>query len=305
MKGREHHFAPRPDAELRQILDRFLAATDPAPLVARDPVSLVRRYEDPADQEVAGLVVSALAYGRASSILTNASEVLAALGPSPARGVLEARRRARLSGFVYRFQRGEDLPRFLASIAAVRTEAGSLASAFGAGVDAADPDYAPAIARFSARLRAAVPGRRLSPGLRFLLPGADGKGASKRPCLYLRWMVRGPDGVDLGAFTRLEPGRFAPSALVIPLDTHIERIGRYIGLTDRRSGGLEMAREITARLRRLRPEDPLAYDLALCHLGIAGSCPRRRDLLLCRGCPIRGVCRLGPPPEGWPDAPLA
>ena len=70
MKGREHHFAPRPDAELRQILDRFLAATDPAPLVARDPVSLLRRYEDPADQVVAGLVASAVAYGRASSTVT-------------------------------------------------------------------------------------------------------------------------------------------------------------------------------------------------------------------------------------------
>jgi hypothetical protein len=155
--------------------------------------------------------------------------------------------------------------------------------------------------RFTLVLRGAA-GGALSPGLRFLLPRSDGAGAAKRLCLYLRWMVRPRGAVDLGSWQALAPGRFDPARLIIPLDTHIGRIGRYIGLTDRASPGLSTARAITATLRRLRPADPLAYDMALCHLGISGSCPRRRDLVRCRGCPIRELCRLGRTPTGWPGS---
>jgi uncharacterized protein (TIGR02757 family) len=140
----------------------------------------------------------------------------------------------------------------------------------------------------------------LTPGLRFLLPGSseDGQGAIKRVALYLRWMIRPRDGVDLGAFRAFEPA-LTPAKLIIPLDTHIERIGRYLGLTDRKTGGLRTATEITAALARLCPEDPLVYDLALCHLGISGRCPKKRDVKICADCQIRSVCRLGETPRGW------
>jgi hypothetical protein len=112
-------------------------------------------------------------------------------------------------------------------------------------------------------------------------------------------MIRPRGASDLGSWQALAPGELDPGKLIIPLDTHIERIGRYIGLTDRKSSGMKTARSITESLRRLRPEDPLAYDLALCHLGIGGSCPRKRDLTKCEGCPIRSLCRLGKTPKGW------
>jgi len=285
------------DDALRAALDRFLDITDPAPLVLRDPVALVRGYADPHDQEVAGLLVAALAYGRASFIQVTARKALAHLGSRPARAV-DSGDTSGLSGFVYRFQKGDDLPRFLAAIAGLRKKHGSLAAAFASVVDPDDPDYAPALDRWSLALRAEVTGA-LSPGLKFLLPRAGATGAAKRLCLYLRWMIRPSGPVDLGAWHQLAPDRLDPARLVIPLDTHIERIGRYIGLTDRASGGLETARDITARLSRLRPADPLAYDLALCHLGISGACPRKRDVVACRECPIRTICRLGKTPRGW------
>jgi uncharacterized protein (TIGR02757 family) len=100
-------------------------------------------------------------------------------------------------------------------------------------------------------------------------------------------MVRSEDGIDCGVWTAVRP-----SQLVIPLDTHIARISSYIGLTDMRSPGWKMAVDITQSLRALHAEDPLRYDFALCHLGIAGDCPRRRDPIKCRRCPIQPVCRL-------------
>lgn len=298
LKVRPELAGGRSDAVLRGVLDTFLSTVDPERLIQGDPIELVRRYGREADQEVVALLVACLAYGRVASIKAAASKLLSALGPSPSRAIEDPARRARLSGFVYRFQRGEDVPRFLAAVAQLRARHGSLAAAFECGLRPEEPDYAGATDRFVLALRAAVEGPPTR-GLLFLMPRADGAtGSAKRLFLFLRWMVR--EGViDLGTWSRLRPGAFEPSKLLIPLDTHIGRIGRYIGLTDRESAGLETARDITRALRRLRPDDPLHYDMALCHLGISGACPSRRDPVHCRGCPIRGVCRLGAEPRGW------
>ncbi|HET7826134.1 MAG TPA: DUF2400 family protein, partial [Anaeromyxobacter sp.] len=149
----------------------------------------------------------------------------------------------------------------------------------------------PALARFARELREAPPVgpllRGRGPrGLRHLLPDAAGPGASKRWNLFLRWMVRGPDAVDLGAWSGLVPR----SALVVPLDTHVHRVSRCLGLTRRRDASWRTAEEITAALRRLDPEDPVRYDFALCHLGMSGACPARRDRALCAACPLSPAC---------------
>lgn len=261
-----------------------------------DPVALVRPYTDPHDREVAGFLVAMLAYGRVASIKDNAGRALEALGPNPASAVDSGRRVKRLHGFVYRFQKNDDVVRFLNAVRRVRRAHGSLGAAFVA-TDTLGADYAVTMGRFVDRLLAEVDGEP-SNGLKFLLPHPGRGGAAKRLCLYLRWMIRPDDGADLGTWRTLAP-TVDTSRLVIPLDTHIARIARYLGLTDRATDNLITAQEITSALRRLRPADPLAYDLALCHLGIGGQCPRQRDVVSCRACPIRGVCRLGPEPKGW------
>jgi uncharacterized protein (TIGR02757 family) len=124
-------------------------------------------------------------------------------------------------------------------------------------------------------------------GVRFLFPRPSEGSACKRMNLFLRWMVRPEDGIDCGVWKGV-----APRQLVIPLDTHIARISSYIGLTAMRSPGWPMALDITRSLRRLHADDPLRYDFALCHLGIAGDCPRKRNLEKCGRCPILAICRL-------------
>jgi uncharacterized protein (TIGR02757 family) len=288
----------RTDAELRAVLDRFVKNADRGALVAGDPVELVRRYCDPHDQEVAGLLVAMLAYGRVASIKAKAAAALDLLGARPAATVDRGGAERALMGFVHRFQKGDDLSRFAHAVRAVRKEYGSLGAAFAGCVVADEAHYAAAMGRFIDRLMRPL-GPKLSGGLRFLLPQPDGGGAAKRLCLYLRWMVRPDDGIDLGAWRKLAKG-VDERKLIIPLDTHIERIARYLGLAERKSNDMKTALEITASLARLRPEDPLAYDIALCHLGISGRCPRKRDARVCFECPIREVCRLGREPKHWP-----
>mgnify|MGYP000972418295 CR=1 FL=1 len=94
---------------------------------------------------------------------------------------------------------------------------------------------------------------------------ASHKGTSscKRLNLFLRWMVRTDSPVDLGVWT----DNFSPSSLIIPLDVHVGRIARELGLVDRKSNDRVTAEIITDKLRDLDVNDPCKYDFALFGVG--------------------------------------
>jgi len=117
------------------------------------------------------------------------------------------------------------------------------------------------------------------------VPDPRAGSACKRLLLYVRWMVRPADGVDLGLWP-LDPTR-----LVIPVDTHIHRIARNLGFTERNDASWRTAEEITGALRHLERSDPVRYDFALCHMGVSRDCPSRRDPAKCRPCVLRPVCK--------------
>ena len=54
---------------------------------ATDPILFVGRYTEPEDQEVAGWIASAFAYGQVPVIQANVGRLLAALGARPARAL--------------------------------------------------------------------------------------------------------------------------------------------------------------------------------------------------------------------------
>ena len=284
-------------ADLKFHLDVFLADFPRERSIANDPVQFVHRYDDPRDREVVAFIVSAFAYGNVKSILATAGRPLSFLGSNPAQSLAAFDPRKdgrRLRSFYHRFNTSRDLSVFFWMIRRLLEEHGSLEAAFLTGLSPSDADTGTALMHFSAAMletgyeRFYPTGelkRRI--GVRFLLPSPADGSACKRMNLFLRWMVRPADGVDSGIWTRIRP-----SQLVIPLDTHIARISNYIGLTEMKSPGWAMALDITRSLRRLDGMDPLRYDFALCHLGIAGDCPRKRDLRKCFGCPIRSICRL-------------
>jgi uncharacterized protein (TIGR02757 family) len=124
------------------------------------------------------------------------------------------------------------------------------------------------------------------PGVCYFFPRPSAGSACKRLNLFLRWMVR-KDAIDMGVWTNVSPSR-----LIVPLDTHVIRLGRCLRLTKYASPGWKMAAEITASLRELDPRDPVRYDFSLCHIGMMKACgyqTAQRD----SQCPLRGVCRPG------------
>lgn len=262
-----------------------------------DPVQFVHRYDDAADREIAGFIASALAYGNVRSVLASVESALAKLGPRPSEFVVRfdpAADDGPFSGFRHRWNNARDLTVLIWILGRLVESFGSLEAVLARTPPGRDDSMAARLDGFSETALAFGHERFYSRrdldrrrGVRYFFPRTSDGSACKRLNLFLRWMARPADGVDCGVWTRIRP-----SALIIPLDTHVARISRYIGLTEFSTPGWAMAVDVTRALRTLDPVDPLRYDFALCHLGIARHCPRKRDPVKCRACPIRPVCRL-------------
>jgi uncharacterized protein (TIGR02757 family) len=260
-----------------------------------DPLHLVRRYSDPEDREVAGFIAAALAIGRGDLIRKAVEDVLNRMGSSPARFAGQydpIRRQDTFKGFKYRFYREPDIGLLVFWLKQIIQRTGSLRAFFLNGYDDTDSYIGPSLSRFVRTVLSleSVPFYRNLPskgtGIRhFLADPPDGSGC-KRLNLFLRWMVR-RDSLDLGLWPEI-----SPSKLVIPLDTHIVRLGRNLGLTRRSAPGWSMALEITESLKALDPDDPVKYDFALCTVGKLNSCPENPGRRFCRSCPVVRFCRV-------------
>ena len=269
---------------LRQRLDALVDTFDVS-TIAPDPLQLVLRYDDAPEQEVAGLLAAAFAYGRADIVVANIGRVLDRMVPSPYRYLttfVPAEGKRRFKGFAHRFHKTPELVGLLSCVAAALREHGTLGALFRACYDDGDRDIGPSLSRFVATLI----GSRRAKSLDYLLTSPENGSACKRMNLFLRWMVR-PTPPDLGIWSFVDP-----SKLVMPVDTHVHRIATFLGLNDRKSADWKAARALTNRLAKFDPADPVRYDFAICRLGILDLCSRRRRKENCDVCLLRDVCRF-------------
>ncbi len=277
--------------DLRAPLERLYRTFD-HPDSASDPVRIVRRYRDPEDREIVGFCAAGLAFGRVASVLNSIESLLEVMGPRPAAFVRDFdpdKGRVRLAPLVHRWIRGNDLAALILILQRMLRECGSIERFFLTGDDPASPDVGPALDAFSTRALATdvrpaygrVPKR---PGVCYFFPRPSAGSACKRLNLFLRWMVR-KDVVDMGVWTTVSASR-----LIVPLDTHVIRLGQCLRLTRYQSPGWKMAAEITASLRAIDPADPVRYDFSLCHVGMMNACGFNRAQKDSQ-CPLRGVCR--------------
>ncbi|MEE2786871.1 MAG: TIGR02757 family protein [Myxococcota bacterium] len=276
--------------KLRQQLDEFIQTFDYASSRQLDPVRFVHRWPSGIDQEIVALYAALLAYGRADVLGRAIEEAVARMGAEPGLAITTdstADAVHRFSGFVYRVTRGVDLARLWVGLGHVIRRWGSIGSAL-QDMDIHDSaDLKPALNQLRDMLIQSTSSFEPRRGFHHFMPNPGGGSAIKRLNLWLRWMVRGPDVVDLGVWSFLGPER-----LVMPVDTHVHRIAQYLGLTDRTQSDWKTAVEITDALRRLDPQDPLKYDFALAHLGISGHCTRVQRPDICRDCDLRTICTL-------------
>jgi len=283
---------------LKARLDALVQSTSTE---VRDPIHLVRRYSSPADIEVAAVFAATLAFGRVGAFLPVVTRILdqadACGGPATWVARINDGASPALADLQYRWIRGSDLALLAHAIGRLRAQHGSLAEIFVSAHDSDHRTLGPSLEHFICVLRKAAMEigevetyDQLSRGIRHCLPQPSQGSGCKRWNMFLRWMVRRPThpgDPDLGLWD------LPPEKLLIPVDTHVLRVARLIGLTHRTDGSWRTAVEITGNLSRIDSSDPVRYDFALAHLGISGGCKAKWVPEICQPCPLRTVCRFG------------
>lgn len=267
---------PLPRRDLRSVFEALYKALARREYVHPDPLEFVYRYQDSADREIVGLIAAALAYGRVTQILERAEQVFGALGPSPRKLLLQSPDRdlrTRFAAFKHRWTTGAELAVLLIGIRRVLLEHGSLEACFLRYHDSASGHTVSGLAGLVKELAGSV--ERNS-----LMPDPAKGSACKRLHLYLRWMVRS-DAVDPGCWTRV-----SPADLIVPLDTHMHRLGRSLRFTRRKQANLAAALDLTRVFRAMNAADPVKYDFVLTRFGIRNELDMRRLLEWCRGGPL-------------------
>lgn len=254
---------------MKNFLDELVEQYRTPAFIAEDPLSFPHRYrEDPANTELIAFLAALFSYGRRDLILQTVENILERVEGDPAAFIntyTPAKAKRAFRGFLYRFNRPEDLVFLFGRLQQVMGEYGSLEQFLMA--DSQAQNTRERIASFIHRLLEPAPSvLRERYGMKFLFATPNNGGACKRFNMFLRWMVR-DDGIDLGLWKTA----LAPADLIVPMDTHVARVGRALGLIRRKANDWQCAEELTAVFKAYCPRDPVIYDFALFGLGVSES----------------------------------
>lgn len=255
---------------IKDILDFYAAKIDSPAFIADDPVQFPRRFDDQRDVEIAALLVSSIAWGKRSMILRNAERMFALMDWQPYRYIMEQGYEELPDMNLHRTFFAKDLRHWCRGLRRVLAEHETLDD-FAGAVGAGAADY-PAV-RLAEALNRSMAEANGGVGDSRCLPLNLDTSALKRLNMALRWLVRDDGIVDMGLWRSITPAQ-----LRIPLDVHVQRVATGLGLLQRKSTDCRAVEELTAALRRFRPEDPVWYDYALFGIGVYGIDPAEAEL---------------------------
>jgi uncharacterized protein (TIGR02757 family) len=240
---------------IKAILDEYSAKINVPEFIESDPVKFVHRYRLLQDVEIAGVVSAINAWGRRDTTLKDVERILDIMGNSPYDFVRSADLNA-LSGnqALHRTFNLSDLGFLCRGLRKVYSAHRSAEEYF-VGKNMFD-----GIKSFRTEIISAngVDQQRSSKHL----SNPEANSACKRLHLFLRWMVRNDGIVDLGIWKNIPP-----SALFIPLDVHVGKVARALGLVQRKQNDRKTVEELTSILKQFNPDDPVLYDFGLFGIG--------------------------------------
>jgi uncharacterized protein (TIGR02757 family) len=269
------------NSRLKTLLDSLYLKYNHKEFIPPDPLQFVYHYKNKSDMEIAGFLSAMFAYGAVEQIQKFLTSLFAKIGSSPSQFIksFSARDKILFQPLKYRFNTGSDIITLLQSLKKVLNKYDNLENLFLEGYDQSDANIIPAAARFISTLNLS----NSSPGLKFLVSDPANGGTCKRLFLFLRWMVR-DDEVDSGLWKKIDK-----SKLIIPVDVHMGRLSKIIGLHSKKTYNLKTAIEVTNGFAEISPDDPVKYDFALCRIGILENCSGKPNKY-CLRCELKEFC---------------
>ena len=246
---------------LKDLLDEKYLRYNQADFIENDPVCVPHHFKKKQDIEIAGLFAAILAWGQRKTIIGKSLDLMRRMDFSPHDYILNHRETdlKRLVGFKHRTFNTTDTLYFIYFLNWYYRKNQTLEDLFLPGKN--DHSVENGLIHFhnfffsldTAPLRT-----------KKHIPTPEKRSTCKRLNMYLRWMVRKDEhGVDFGIWDRIRPAR-----LICPIDLHVDRVARCLGLISRKPTDWLTALQLTANLQCIDPEDPVKYDFALFGLGV-------------------------------------
>lgn len=252
--------------DIKDFLDQAVETYNQPNFIENDPISLPHRFSRKQDIEIIGFWVAMLAWGQRKTIINKGKELIELMDNAPYDFIKNHQEtdRKRFLTFKHRTFQATDTLYFLEFLQHFYQQNDSLELAFSNGLEMDDPTTEKAIAHFH-ELFFSLPDAPKRTRKHIATPVR--KSTCKRLNMFLRWMVRKDDcGVDFGIWNRISPAQ-----LLIPLDVHVDRVARKLGLLTRKQTDWKSVLELTEKLRGFDPNDPVKYDYALFGTGVLGE----------------------------------
>lgn len=249
--------------DLKVLLDQQVQRFNQPTFIENDPILIPHRYTQLQDIEITAFWVSMLAWGQRKTIINKATTLFELMDNTPYQFILghEEKDRTRFLNFKHRTFQTTDVLYFLDFLQSFYRQHSSLETAFVCESLTQSSTVEPALLHFH-RLFFSLPHAPQRTQKHIATP--ERKSTCKRLNMFLRWMVRQDShGVDFGVWKSIKPAQ-----LLMPLDVHVDRIARRLGLLERKQTDWLAVLELTERLRQFDPQDPVKYDFALFGMGV-------------------------------------
>ena len=260
----------------KEELDNLVSKYETKDFIKEDPIQFIYKFRTKQDIELAGFIASLFAYGNRKMFIQKLDDLFSRSGNDLLNYIKNGYFK-NLEGFEYRFSKDFDIIPVFEILHKLYSESDGLEELFSyafqnvKGFDRGDK-YDRFLQAVTDYFYSNAP-KSAGHGFFHMLPNPSNGGAMKRMNMYLRWMVR-KSNVDMGIW-----GFMKPCDLFIPLDVHVARLSRNMGLLTRKSNDYRAVVELTSRLREFCCEDPVKYDFAMFAFGVELNKMKHRSII--------------------------
>ncbi len=246
-------------ASVHALLEQKFRQYNQPGFIPHDPIAIPHQFSQQADIEVAGFFAATFAWGNRTTILNKSRELLQLMDNAPHQFITQHRPQElkKLLAFKHRTFQSTDLLYFIRFLRQHYKKYESLQAAFLLGGPTTEQRL---VAFHNYFFSLPDSPERTRKHVATPLRGST----CKRLNMFLRWMVRKDKmGVDFGIWKMIKP-----VDLICPVDIHVSRVARKLGLIERKQTDWQTALELTKSLKQLDDKDPVKFDFALFSLGV-------------------------------------
>jgi uncharacterized protein (TIGR02757 family) len=247
--------------QLKILLDKKVSEYNTIDFIEHDPISIPHLFTAKEDIEIMGFFAAIFAWGQRKTIINKCKELIELFDNAPHDFIINhsAKDLKQLSNFKHRTFNEVDLNYFISFLQQHYNNHESLETAFfpkNKKLNVKEGlihfhEYFFSLENLQHRTR-----KHVASPLQ--------KSTCKRLNMFLRWMARkDKQGVDFGIWKKI-----SPAELICPIDLHVARVARKLGLLQRTSTDWQAAMELTAELKVFDQQDPVKYYFALFGLGV-------------------------------------